>query len=77
MGPTFEKYPDIGVVATSAEPKGGDTVDVRADLTFKGHTAPMPLRANLQVLDEARSGSPRRPPSTMSESLRWNSDPQS
>ena len=54
-GPAFldvQKYPDIGVVATSAEPKGGDTVDVRADLTVKGHTAPMPLRTNVQVLDD-------------------------
>jgi polyisoprenoid-binding protein YceI len=54
-GPAFldvEKYPDIGVVATSAEPKGGDTVDVRADLTVQGHTAPMPLRANVQMLDD-------------------------
>src|SRR6201998_4096842 len=37
-GPTFwdvERYPDISVVATSAEPKGRDAVDVRADLTVK------------------------------------------
>ena len=54
-GPAFldvQKYPDIGVVATSVEPTGGDTVDVRADLTVKGHTAPMPLRTNVQVLDD-------------------------
>ena len=54
-GSTFldvEKYPEICVVATSAEPKGGDTLDVRADLTVKGHTAPMPLRANVQMLDD-------------------------
>jgi polyisoprenoid-binding protein YceI len=55
LGPTFldaEKYPDIGVVAASTEPKGGDTVDVRASLTVKGRTAPMPVRANVQVLDD-------------------------
>ncbi len=55
LGPTFldaEKYPDIGVLATSTEPKGGDTVDVRASLTVKGRTAPMPVRANVQVLDD-------------------------
>ena len=54
-GPTFldvENYPDISVVATSAEPKGDNTVDLRADLTVKGHTAPMPMRANVQVLDD-------------------------
>ena len=54
-GPTFldvQNYPDIGVVATSAEPKGGEAVDVRADLTVKGHTAPMPVRAKVQVLDD-------------------------
>jgi polyisoprenoid-binding protein YceI len=53
--PTFldvEKYPDISVVVASAEPIGGDTVDVRADLTVKGHSAPMPMRANVQVLDD-------------------------
>ena len=27
-------------------------MDVRADLTVKGHTAPMPLRTNVQVLDD-------------------------
>jgi polyisoprenoid-binding protein YceI len=54
-GATFldvENYPEIGVVATSAEPKGDHAVDVRADLTVKGHTAPMPVRADVQVLDD-------------------------
>ena len=54
-GPTFldvEKYPTISVVVTSAEPKAGDTVEVRADLSVKGHTAPMPMRANVEVLDD-------------------------
>lgn len=54
-GPTFldvEKYPDIGVIGISAEPKGGDAVEVRADLTVKGHTAPMPVRASVQILDD-------------------------
>jgi polyisoprenoid-binding protein YceI len=54
-GPTFldvEHYPDITVVADSAEPAKGDTIDVRADLTVKGHTAPMPMRAAVNVLDD-------------------------
>jgi polyisoprenoid-binding protein YceI len=54
-GPTFldvDRYPHISVVATSVEPKGSDTVEVRADLTVKGHTAPMPMRATVVVLDD-------------------------
>jgi polyisoprenoid-binding protein YceI len=54
-GPTFldvENHPDIIVAVTSAEPKGGDTFDVGADLTVKGHTAPMPMRANVEVLED-------------------------
>jgi polyisoprenoid-binding protein YceI len=54
-GPTFldvENHPDISVVVTSAEPKGGDTFDVRADLTVRGHTAAMPMQANVEVLDD-------------------------
>src|ERR1700731_4317486 len=48
--PTFldvEKYPDISVVVTGAEPGRGETLKLRADLTVKGTTAPMPMQANL------------------------------
>ena len=47
-----EKYPDISVVVTSAEAIGGDTVDLRANLTVKGTTAPVPLQAKVAVLDD-------------------------
>ncbi len=47
-----EKYPDISVVVTSAEGIGSDTVDLRANLTVKGTTAPMPLHAKVAVLDD-------------------------
>src|SRR5207253_1041579 len=48
-----EKFPDISVVVTSAEGIDGDTVDLRAHLTVKGTTAPLPLRAKVAVLDDA------------------------
>jgi polyisoprenoid-binding protein YceI len=53
--PTFldvEKYPDISVVVTGAEPGPGETLKLAADLTVKGTTAPMPMRANVTVLDD-------------------------
>lgn len=43
------KYPDISVVLTGAEAIGGDTVDLRANLTVKGTTAPIPLQAKVAV----------------------------
>jgi polyisoprenoid-binding protein YceI len=46
------KYPDISVVLTSAEAIGGDTVDLRGNLTVKGTTAPVPVRAKVAVLDD-------------------------
>jgi polyisoprenoid-binding protein YceI len=53
--PTFldvEKYPDISVVVTGAEPGSGETLELRADLTVKGATAPMPMRAKVTVHDD-------------------------
>ena len=47
-----EKYPDISVVVTGAEAVSGDTVDLRANLTVKGTTAPVPLQAKVAVLDD-------------------------
>jgi polyisoprenoid-binding protein YceI len=50
-----EKYPNIIVVVTGGEPVGdaGDnTVRLRADLTAKGITAPLPLQAIVEVLDD-------------------------
>ena len=47
-----EKFPDISVVVTSAESVDGDIVDLRAQLTIKGTTAPVPLRTKVAVLDD-------------------------
>ena len=47
-----EKFPDISVEVTSAERIDGDTVDLRAQLTIKGTTAPLPLRTTVAVLDD-------------------------
>jgi polyisoprenoid-binding protein YceI len=46
------KFPDISVVVTSAEAIDGDTLDLRAQLTIKGVTAPLPLRTKVTVLDD-------------------------
>jgi polyisoprenoid-binding protein YceI len=47
-----EKYPDTSVVVSSAEAVDGDTVDLRAQLTVKGTTRPLPLRAAVTVLGD-------------------------
>ncbi|GFG50454.1 hypothetical protein CQY20_24235 [Mycolicibacterium agri] len=47
-----DKYPDITVVVTGAEPTGGDTVELRADLTVKDTTATVPLVATVTALDD-------------------------
>jgi len=47
-----EKYPDTNVVITSAEAVDGDTVDLRAQLTVKDTTKPLPLRATVTVLGD-------------------------
>ena len=47
-----EKFPDISVVVTGAEAIDSDTVDLRAQLTVKGTTAPLPLRTKVTVLDD-------------------------
>lgn len=53
--PTFldvDNYPDISVVVTGVEPGPDETLKVRADLTVKGTTAPMPMRARVAVRDD-------------------------
>jgi polyisoprenoid-binding protein YceI len=47
-----ERFPDISIVVTGAEAINGDTVDLRAQLTVKGTTAPLPLRAVVAVVDD-------------------------
>ena len=47
-----ERHPDITVVVGNGQPVDGDTLDLRADLTVKGTTKPMALRAKVEVLDD-------------------------
>ncbi len=47
-----EKYPNITVAVAGGEPIGDDTVRLNADLTAKGITAPLPLQAHVEVLDD-------------------------
>jgi polyisoprenoid-binding protein YceI len=47
-----EKYPDINVVVTGAEGVDGDTVNLRADLTVRATTTPLPLKVKVAVLDD-------------------------
>jgi len=47
-----QRFPGIGVVVISAESIDGDTVALRAQLTVKGTTAPLPLRTEVAVLDD-------------------------
>lgn len=47
-----ERFPDISVVVTSAEGIRGDTVDLRAQLTIKGTTKPLPLKTEAAVLGD-------------------------
>ena len=42
-----EKFPDINVVVTGAEAIHDDTVDLRAELTIKGTTKPVALKAKV------------------------------
>jgi polyisoprenoid-binding protein YceI len=48
-----EKFPDISVVVTGADAINGDIVDLRAQLTVKGTTCPLPLRAKVAMVDDA------------------------
>jgi polyisoprenoid-binding protein YceI len=47
-----EKFPDISVVVTGAGAIDGDIADLRAQLTVKGTTAPLPLQTKVTVLDD-------------------------
>jgi polyisoprenoid-binding protein YceI len=47
-----EKYPSITVAVSGGEPTGEDTVRLHADLTAKGITAPLPLEAHVEVLED-------------------------
>ena len=48
----MEKYPNITVEVAGGEATGDDTVRLDAVLTAKGITAPVPLQAHVEVLDD-------------------------
>lgn len=47
-----EKFPDISIVVTAAEPSGEDGARLRASVTVKGTTLPIELPATVRVLDD-------------------------
>ena len=59
-----EKFPDISVVVTGAEAIDSDTVDLRAQLTVKGTTAPCRCGPRSQSSMMAPYACALRPPST-------------
>ena len=48
----MEKFPEISVIVSAADPADGDTVDLRADIVIKGTSHPLPLHAAVAVLDD-------------------------
>jgi polyisoprenoid-binding protein YceI len=47
-----EKFPEISVVVTAAQPTGVDSAELRASLTVKGTTLPIELPATARILDD-------------------------
>ena len=47
-----ENHPDIVVTVEGVQPGDGDEVTVRAELTIRGNTATLPLRATVDTLDD-------------------------
>ena len=60
-----EKFPDISIVVTAAEPSGEEGARLRASVTVKGTTLPIELPATVRVLDDgAVRGNDTGQPST-------------
>jgi polyisoprenoid-binding protein YceI len=47
-----EHYPDITVTVAGVDPTEGDEVNVRAELSIRGNTVALPLRAQVTSLDD-------------------------
>jgi polyisoprenoid-binding protein YceI len=47
-----EHYPDITVTVTNVEPAGADELNVRAELSIRGNTVALPMRARAKALDD-------------------------
>ncbi len=47
-----EHHPDITVTVNGVDPADGDELNVRADLSIRGNTVPLPLRVKAALLDD-------------------------
>lgn len=47
-----ERFGEITVVVTAVHPSRGKSADLRANLTIKGNTAPLPLPVTISELDD-------------------------
>jgi polyisoprenoid-binding protein YceI len=47
-----DRYPDISVVVTAADPATGNSADLRTTFSIKGVTADVPLPAHVSALDD-------------------------
>ena len=47
-----ERFPEISVVVTAVQPTTGNAADLRATLSIKGVTAPVPLPVRIILLDD-------------------------
>lgn len=47
-----ERFPEISVVVTALEPASGNAAELRATLSIKGVTAPVPLPVRVILLDD-------------------------
>ena len=48
----MDKFPEISVIVSAADPVDGDAVDLRAEIAIKGTSYLLPLRATVAVLDD-------------------------
>ena len=64
-----EKFPDISVVVTGADAIDSDTVDLHAELTIKGTTKPLTLKAKVTPVGDGAMRLTTRPPSTARTSV--------
>ena len=47
-----EKFPEVSVIVSAADPADGDAVDLHADIVIKGTSHPLPLHAAVAVLED-------------------------
>jgi polyisoprenoid-binding protein YceI len=47
-----EHHPDITITVKGVDPAGSDELNVRADLSIRGNTVPLPMKVRAEVLDD-------------------------